>query len=126
MNGKRTGSKAIYSCLPGYVLFGNQVSGLRIFFHSLLSFSVLHKVALLQELVCDVGGEWSGKPPSCKYIDCGLPIVIDNGRYNLVNGTTTSGSIVEYTCNEDYWLEQPNRKRQMCTREGKWVPEAPS
>lgn len=79
----------------------------------------------LQELTCGIGGEWSGKAPTCKFVDCGAPAAIDNGRYNLVNGTTTFASIVEYTCNEDYWLEPQNRRRQTCTRDGNWSSEAP-
>lgn len=101
VSGKRTGSKAVYSCHPGYILFGHQ------------------------ELTCGIGGEWSGKAPTCKFVDCGAPAAIDNGRYNLVNGSTTFASIVEYTCNEDYWLEPQNRRRQTCTRDGNWSSEAP-
>lgn len=52
--------------------------------------------------------------------------MIENGHFNLVNGTTTFGSIVEYSCAEDYWLEPQSRRRQMCLREGKWSAEAPT
>ncbi len=79
-----------------------------------------------QELECGVGGEWSGKPPTCKYIDCGSPSIIDNGQYQMLNGSTMYGSLVEYTCNEDYWLEPHSHKRQICTKEGKWTPDAPT
>jgi hypothetical protein len=78
----------------------------------------------LQVLSCGLGGEWSGKAPTCKYIDCGVPPNIDNGRYELLNGTATYGSFIEYSCREDYWLD--GTERQMCTREGKWSADTPA
>lgn len=77
----------------------------------------------MQVLSCGLGGEWSGKAPSCKYVDCGAPPNIDYGRYELRNGTTTVESIVEYYCQEDYWLD--GQKVQKCTKEGKWSGDAP-
>lgn len=79
---------------------------------------------LFQVLSCGLGGEWSGKPPSCKYVDCGAPPHIDNAIYRLVNGTTTVDSLVEYACNGDFLLV--GQKIQKCTREGKWSDDAPS
>jgi len=79
-----------------------------------------------QFLSCGLGGQWSGKPPQCKYIDCGAPPFIDNGNYRLLNGTTTYGSIVEYRCNDDFWMVPEDGSQQMCTREGKWSADAPS
>lgn len=73
---------------------------------------------------CGLGGDWSGKAPTCKFVDCGAPPNIDNGQYSLLNDSTTFGSIVEYTCSDDYWLE--GQKKQICTREGKWSADAPS
>jgi len=78
----------------------------------------------MQVLSCGLGGEWSGKAPTCKYIDCGAPPNTDNGRYELLNRTTTYGSLVEYSCREDYWLD--GTERQMCTREGKWSADTPA
>ena len=75
-------------------------------------------------LSCELGGQWSGKAPSCKFVDCGAPPNIDNGRYILTNGTTTVESLVEYQCGDDYWLD--GQKTQTCTREGKWSADAPS
>lgn len=73
---------------------------------------------------CGLGGEWSGKAPTCKYVDCGAPPNTDNGRYALLNRTTTYGSMVEYTCSDDYWLD--GQRLQHCTREGKWSADTPS
>ncbi|XP_008192271.2 sushi, von Willebrand factor type A, EGF and pentraxin domain-containing protein 1 [Tribolium castaneum] len=99
-SGRRAGDTAVYSCQSGFILFGQGV------------------------LSCELGGQWSGKAPSCKFVDCGAPPNIDNGRYDLLNGTTTVESLVEYSCGHDYWLE--GQKVQKCTREGKWSADAPS
>ncbi|KAJ8968851.1 hypothetical protein NQ317_005360, partial [Molorchus minor] len=99
-SGHRAGDTATYSCQNGYIIFGQEV------------------------LSCGLGGEWSGKSPSCKYVDCGAPPNIDNGKYDLRNGTTSVESIVEYSCGDDYWLY--GTKVQKCTKEGKWSADAPS
>ncbi|GLV42687.1 furrowed [Carabus blaptoides fortunei] len=100
VNGRRAGSTATYSCRSGFILFGQSV------------------------LSCGLGGEWSGKAPTCKYVDCGAPANTDNGRYELLNGTTTYGSQVEYTCGDDYWID--GQRVQHCTRDGKWSADTPS
>lgn len=99
-SGHRAGDTAEYSCSSGYILFGQGV------------------------LSCGLGGDWSGKSPSCKYVDCGAPPNVDHGSYRLSNGTTTVDSVVEYKCHDDYWLD--GQKIQKCTREGKWSSDAPS
>ena len=75
-------------------------------------------------LSCGLGGEWSGKSPTCKFVDCGAPPNIDNGKYTLINGTTSVGSTIEYTCGDDYWLD--GQHKQFCTKDGKWSQDAPS
>ncbi|XP_057653656.1 sushi, von Willebrand factor type A, EGF and pentraxin domain-containing protein 1 [Diorhabda carinulata] len=100
VSGRRTGDTATFACNPGYVIIGEEV------------------------ISCRLGGEWSGKAPICKYIDCGSPANIDNGKYVLINGTTSVESIVEYSCIEDYWMN--GRRVQKCTRDGKWSADAPS
>lgn len=49
-----------------------------------------------QIITCGLGGEWSGKAPICRYVDCGTPVRPDRGSIQLVNGTTTVGSVVKY------------------------------
>lgn len=49
-----------------------------------------------QIITCGLGGEWSGKAPICRYVDCGTPVRPDRGNIQLINGTTTVGSIVKY------------------------------
>ncbi|XP_073975480.1 CUB and Sushi multiple domains furrowed [Rhodnius prolixus] len=102
LSGKRAGSTATYSCKPGFILFGQKM------------------------LTCSLGGDWSGKAPTCKYVDCRDPPGVDNGRYVLLNGTTTHGSVVEYTCEQDHWLEPPDRSRLTCLRDAKWSSDPPS
>ncbi|KAL1116999.1 hypothetical protein AAG570_004327, partial [Ranatra chinensis] len=95
VSGKRTGSTAIYTCQPGYILFGQEV------------------------LTCGLGGEWSGKAPTCKFVDCRDPPHIDNGVFTLLNGTTTHGSMAEYTCHQDYWPSSP-QTTIVCQKDATW------
>ncbi|XP_014203613.1 sushi, von Willebrand factor type A, EGF and pentraxin domain-containing protein 1 [Copidosoma floridanum] len=97
--GKRAGSKASYTCQNGFVLFGDSV------------------------LTCDIGGQWSGKVPQCRYVDCGAPAQVSHGSVRLVNGTTTVASLIEYSCDEDFWVD--GEAKQECTREGKWSHKTP-
>lgn len=75
-------------------------------------------------LTCDIGGEWSGKAPQCRFVDCGAPAQIEFGSVILINGTTTVKSLAVYTCSEDYWLV--GEAKQKCTKEGKWSHDTPS
>lgn len=85
-----------------------------------------YNVLIYQELKCGLGGEWSGKPLVCRFVDCGPPQIIENGQVNLINGTTTHGSVIEYTCEQDYWLQPHTSRRQMCTKEAKWSADPPT
>ncbi|GAB1862793.1 Sushi, von Willebrand factor type A, EGF and pentraxin domain-containing protein 1 [Camponotus japonicus] len=98
--GRRVSSTATYSCQNGFILFGDNV------------------------LTCNIGGEWSGKAPQCRFVDCGAPAQIEFGTVVLTNGTTTVGSLAVYTCQEDYWLV--GEGKQECTKEGKWSHDTPS
>ncbi|KAF7988440.1 hypothetical protein HCN44_001013 [Aphidius gifuensis] len=100
IDGKRAGSTATYTCQSGFILFGDNI------------------------LTCEIGGDWSGKAPQCKFIDCGSPAQIENGNVELINGSTTIGSIIKYTCRDDYWLV--GESKHECTREGKWSSPTPS
>lgn len=101
ISGRRAGSTAVYSCDYGYVLTGEAV------------------------LSCGLGGAWTGKPPSCRYVDCGTPARPDRGSLNLLNETTTVGSIVKYDCDDDYWLVGGDSE-QTCTKDGKWSGTTPA
>ena len=127
VSGKKTGSKAVYNCLSGYILFGHQVLETKEYASTPRGRADSNDFfQFMQELVCGIGGQWSQSPPACKYVDCGVPPVVENGQYALVNGSTTYASIVEYMCNEDYWLKPANRKRQICTKEGRWSADPPN
>lgn len=96
---KRAGTTATYQCETGYVLVGEPV------------------------ISCGLGGEWSSKPPSCRFVDCGAPARPDRGTAHLVNSSTTVGTMVKYECDDDYWLVGPSEL--VCTKEGKWSGDAP-
>ncbi|XP_063986412.1 sushi, von Willebrand factor type A, EGF and pentraxin domain-containing protein 1 [Diachasmimorpha longicaudata] len=98
--GKRAGSTATYTCQNGFILFGDNV------------------------LTCEIGGNWSGKAPQCRFVDCGAPAQVEFGTVELLNGSTTVGSSAVYTCQPDYWLV--GERKHECTREGKWSDETPS
>ncbi|KAH9415308.1 C-type lectin (CTL) or carbohydrate-recognition domain (CRD) [Dermatophagoides pteronyssinus] len=95
----QVGSKAIYSCINGLELIGNN------------------------ERTCQTNGQWSGQIPYCRckfyHVDCGRPPVIPNGRGYLVNGTTFYGSIVEYHCLPDFKMISDSQHR-FCQANGEW------
>ncbi|KAK9882914.1 hypothetical protein WA026_023762 [Henosepilachna vigintioctopunctata] len=98
--GKKAGDVAVYSCEAGFLLTGKPT------------------------LTCEFGGKWTGKTPTCRYIDCGPPPRIQRGSFQLRNSTTYLDSVVEYTCDPDYWID--GEKYQKCTSEGKWSGDTPS
>ncbi|XP_058831094.1 sushi, von Willebrand factor type A, EGF and pentraxin domain-containing protein 1 [Topomyia yanbarensis] len=100
VSGRRAGSTAIYSCDYGFVLIGEPI------------------------LSCGLGGNWTGKTPVCRFVDCGMPARPDRGNMLLVNDSTTVGSIVRYFCDDDYWLVGP--QELFCTKDGKWSGSAPA
>ncbi|XP_055682887.1 sushi, von Willebrand factor type A, EGF and pentraxin domain-containing protein 1 isoform X2 [Lutzomyia longipalpis] len=100
LSGKRAGSTATYACDSGHVLIGDPV------------------------LSCGLGGEWTGKPPICRYVDCGAPARPDRGSIVLLNSTTTVGSIATFHCDTDFWLVGP--QELTCMKEGKWSGDAPT
>ncbi|KAG5674431.1 hypothetical protein PVAND_004402 [Polypedilum vanderplanki] len=101
VSGRRAGSTVTYTCDYGYVLIGEDI------------------------ISCGLGGEWTGKTPICRYVDCGTPARPDRGSLILINGTTTVGSIVKYDCEEDYWLVHGD-DIQTCTKDGRWSGTTPS
>lgn len=100
VSGRRAGSTATYECEVGHVLIGESI------------------------LSCGLGGEWTGKIPVCRFVDCGTPARPDRGNLNLLNDSTTVGSIVKYFCDDDYWLVGP--EELTCAKDGKWSGSAPS
>lgn len=71
------GDKLYYSCVPGFELYGGP-----------------------DIRTCTQYGQWSGSStPRCRLIDCGRPAPIgQEGRFYLLNESTTFNSLVEYSC----------------------------
>ncbi|XP_052871678.1 sushi, von Willebrand factor type A, EGF and pentraxin domain-containing protein 1 [Anopheles cruzii] len=99
VSGRRAGSTALYACDHGFVLLGEPI------------------------LSCGLGGNWTGRIPVCRFVDCGMPARPDRGNLLLVNDSTTVGSTVRYFCDDDYWLVGPQELH--CTKDGKWSGSAP-
>ncbi|XP_055388118.1 sushi, von Willebrand factor type A, EGF and pentraxin domain-containing protein 1 [Condylostylus longicornis] len=99
IEGNQLNSKAVYTCDKGYVMTGEPI------------------------LVCELGGKWSGRAPTCRFVDCGAPARPDRGSVVLVNNSTTVGSKALFSCEEDYWLY--GTKELICTIDGKWSGETP-
>lgn len=99
LSGRRSGDTATFICDPGYNLQG------------------------IKTISCALGGEWSGKTPACRFIDCGIPEDIRDGEMTLVNGTTFLNSLVTYECGDDFWLDGPAER--VCLEDGHWSGVAP-
>jgi hypothetical protein len=72
------GSKVVYTCKEG------------------------HKASGSLSRECLIGGMWSGTPARCEFVDCGDPPKIVHAKHQLVDGRSTYGAAVEYTCVTDY------------------------
>ncbi|XP_077497502.1 P-selectin-like [Amblyomma americanum] len=96
----RVGQEVSYECPTGSLLVG----------------SVSRK--------CAASGFWTGSAPSCKYMDCGTPDPVDNGRVVLLHGRTTYNATVEYVCDTNYTLV--GHPRRLCGTEGRWNGTKPS
>ena len=77
----------IYTCGPGHVASGS----------------------LSRE--CQLGGTWSGTEPVCTFVDCGSPEELVNGSFELVDGRTTYGAEIKYTCGADYTVSGDTTRR---------------
>jgi len=91
------GSRLTYSCRAGHVAEGD----------------------LSRE--CLLGGQWSGSPPRCRFVDCGQPPEVEDGSYNLIDGRTTFGAEAAYTCSADYRLTSEEDDRAKCGSNGRWI-----
>lgn len=100
----RVGSQLKYRCERGYLLEGgDRVSSRR----------------------CTTDATWTGKTPSCSYVDCGIPDIIPNGEFKLQNnGTSSYGSMVFYDCQTGWKLKGFDKRS--CQSTGRWSPEAPT
>jgi len=99
VGGLNAGDKATFVCDVGHRLIGNKV------------------------LNCQLGGQWSSRPPTCLFVDCGPLDQIENGQMRLDNSSTTFGSLATYTCQSDYIMEGQNRR--ICKEDSTWSAKAP-
>ncbi|XP_066954773.1 P-selectin [Macrobrachium rosenbergii] len=99
LSGRRAGDTATFTCEPGYYMMGTKT------------------------ISCALGGQWSGKAPSCRFIDCGIPEDIRDGKMTLVNGTTFLNSMAIYECGDDFWLDGPEERA--CLEDGRWSDVSP-
>nr|CAD7258063.1 unnamed protein product [Timema shepardi] len=107
VSGRRTGSVAIYTCKSGFIPFGEPVS----------------KQKLVFLVCCLAASEGNGRVrrQRASTWTAGLPPTRTMGDTTC---GTTYGSIVEYSCDVDYWLD--GTQRQSCTREGRWSADTPA
>ncbi|XP_053380812.1 uncharacterized protein LOC123562034 [Mercenaria mercenaria] len=73
------GSSVTYDCDTGYQLVGSQ------------------------QRYCDMGGLWGSAMPTCKYIYCGPPRMLKNGKLQNLTSRYFSG-VASYICNPGYEL----------------------
>ena len=57
-------------------------------------------------------------------VDCGSPPPVQNGRIDESGGTTLQ-SIITYSCDSGYELDNANRATRTCTRDGTWSLTGP-
>ncbi|CAK1588396.1 unnamed protein product [Parnassius mnemosyne] len=88
------GATVEYSCDEGHLLVGPTVR------------------------TCLDTGFYDEIPPVCKRIDCGYPAGIAHGSYELVNGSASYLSHVQYSCDVGY--EMTGRSRLVCDIDERW------
>uniref|UniRef100_A0A0K2TM37 Uncharacterized protein n=1 Tax=Lepeophtheirus salmonis TaxID=72036 RepID=A0A0K2TM37_LEPSM len=101
-HGRTVHTEVNYSCLPGHILSGNTKAS------------------------CTRKGEWSAKPPSCQFVDCGAVPQLPNGNARYINGSTHLDSIVSYDCKRTYLMVgDEDSKTRICKLDGKWSGRTP-
>lgn len=90
----KIGATVQYRCIPGHLVKGEPLR------------------------TCLPSGIWSGQPPICVYVDCGLPLPVPHGRWLLPSNTTYYGNQVEYQCDINYELKGPGRR--LCLENASW------
>jgi len=67
---------------------------------------------------CLATGFYSEFPPVCRYLECGMPADIVNGKLRFVNGTRQFKSVIAYGCDPGYLLV--GRNQLMCDVDQRW------
>lgn len=89
-----------FSCLTGHVLEGDEI------------------------LSCTKERRWSGKYPTCKFVDCSPVPQVDGGTVSYINGSTHLGSIARYSCHRSHSLADGVEQR-VCGKNGDWSGISP-
>ncbi|KAM4743106.1 mannan-binding lectin serine protease 1 isoform 2-T2 [Anableps anableps] len=73
------------------------------------------------QLECQADGSWSGRPPRCDKVDCGIPKKVDGAIVMFGNhdNSTLFGATVHYICREDG--VQLSNSSFRCGPTGEWV-----
>lgn len=72
---------------------------------------------------CGSDGKWTGVPPTCRFIDCGRVTTIFKGEVKYLNGTTSLGSQISYSCSIGYRVKGFSVRE--CAVDGKWTGSTP-
>nr|XP_032818062.1 mannan-binding lectin serine protease 2-like isoform X1 [Petromyzon marinus] len=73
------------------------------------------------QMACQSDGTWSRMAPSCRIVDCGPPLALDNGRGTEADSTTFQAS-VDYACDEPYYnLRSKRATKFVCNETGVWM-----
>jgi len=104
----RVGSILKYRCERGYIL---QIAGQR-------------EAPRVANRRCTTAGDWTGSQPSCKYVDCGMPPLVENSAFALQNNGTTFGAVATYQCDDHFNLE--GSAKVICGSKNRWEPESPT
>ncbi|XP_052786123.1 sushi, von Willebrand factor type A, EGF and pentraxin domain-containing protein 1-like [Mya arenaria] len=86
--------RAIYSCNAGHVLSGNSI------------------------VTCDSNDDgWTGTPPTCTFVDCGIPLNLKYGQFAY--NETYYGSVAVIECDASNELSE--HSTISCNTEGEWI-----
>ncbi|XP_037084905.1 seizure 6-like protein 2 [Pollicipes pollicipes] len=88
------GARIVHRCQPGHLLVGPEARE------------------------CLPSGFYSGYPPTCKRLQCGLPADIAHGSYQLQNDSRAYLSTVEYRCRPGHTLV--GRASLVCDVDERW------
>ncbi|KAI1893804.1 hypothetical protein AGOR_G00127430 [Albula goreensis] len=78
------------------------------------------------QIMCEKNGSWSSEVPTCKMINCGAPVEIENGTvvFESPGNDTWLGSRIRYSCSEpQYHLYPSTNSTYNCTDTGVWISE---
>jgi CUB/sushi domain-containing protein len=96
----RLGSKATYTCNPGFILQGRSTR------------------------TCQADGSYDGQEPYCQPVSCGSLSDPTNGWVHVSPSSALLGAVAIYRCKLGYVLSHSNSRT--CTTTGAWSGTAPT